>query len=649
MSTLKTDNIESLDTGRVIEVDSLTDRQDLANRVIRVTSIAEMEAYSAPVGYVFSLNAGGRSGTFDVIAGDFSTELAADTLNGIYIGLADDPTAATKVAVRTDIGFVAPEFFGAVGDGVVNDNAAFVAMSLYVEANDGGNIVLSNKTYLIGGQDKSTDPNTPEKMVGRPVISVSNTKQVIIKGNGATLLVESFNKVGSFDPITGEAYYPGGYFTDHDYKNSSNNVIILDDNDFTEVENLEIDGRQSTVVLGGIWGDTGYQVGGNGLGIYHSKRTRVSNVYTHDNVKDGMYIDEDTPDATRGYRSIFLSGVNSILNGRQGFSLVGGGNLVAINCRFNESGQGKVSSSPKSGMDIEGSPISNLRFINCEFKGNAHAQFVSNYADADNIKFDQCSFISGPNGGNAIWCNAPTNVKFVDCYISGAIVRIRPTLENGVKFVGCTISDKYYEGGSNYMIDPNNPIILDTCDIVITKEHPIWYNPVTFHECNFFINIDVSTIDPALTNVKLGTNGSIRGCTIYENITNNGVGVTFSIDGDLATKGWSNKLISLSGGDYFPLDTTPDGFAIPDDSFKSKDLELSARNNLLTINDTRTLGFMRTDQGSEAGGDVKVGDVFFYSSGGDGSSSGLKCTVAGAIGSTAVLRDLSTISSTGGW
>jgi hypothetical protein len=65
MSTLKTDNIESLDTGRVIEVDSLSDRQDLANdasgsgaslvsmeggptvevavldRVIRVTSTAE--------------------------------------------------------------------------------------------------------------------------------------------------------------------------------------------------------------------------------------------------------------------------------------------------------------------------------------------------------------------------------------------------------------------------------------------------------------------------------------------------------------------------------------------------------------------------------------------------------------------------------
>jgi len=74
MSTLKTDNIESLDTGRVIEVDSLSDRQDLANdasgsgaslvsmeggpsvevamldRVIRVTSIADRDAITGPTG-----------------------------------------------------------------------------------------------------------------------------------------------------------------------------------------------------------------------------------------------------------------------------------------------------------------------------------------------------------------------------------------------------------------------------------------------------------------------------------------------------------------------------------------------------------------------------------------------------------------------
>ena len=82
--------------------------------VIRVTSIAAMEAYSAPVGYIFSLNAGGRSGVFDVIAGDFSTELAADTLNGVYVGLADNPLATVKVAKRRTVSAksVMVEWFG---------------------------------------------------------------------------------------------------------------------------------------------------------------------------------------------------------------------------------------------------------------------------------------------------------------------------------------------------------------------------------------------------------------------------------------------------------------------------------------------------------------------------------------------------------
>jgi hypothetical protein len=84
-------------------VSLLTDNglpNSINERVIRATSVAAIEAYSASVGYVFSLNAGGRSGVFDVVAGDFVDELAADTLNGIYVGLSDDPTATNKVAKR---------------------------------------------------------------------------------------------------------------------------------------------------------------------------------------------------------------------------------------------------------------------------------------------------------------------------------------------------------------------------------------------------------------------------------------------------------------------------------------------------------------------------------------------------------------------
>jgi len=122
---------------------------DFNSRVIRVTSIAAMEAYSAPVGYVFSLNAGGRSGTFDVVAGDFSSELAADTENGIYIGLADDPTATTKVAKRRSERSPSGDWFGAVGDGLVDDTTAInAAMS---SVNDFGEVFFPFKKYAVDG------------------------------------------------------------------------------------------------------------------------------------------------------------------------------------------------------------------------------------------------------------------------------------------------------------------------------------------------------------------------------------------------------------------------------------------------------------------------------------------------------------------
>jgi len=139
------------------------------NNVIRVTSIAAMEAYSAPVGYVFSLNAGGRSGVFDVIAGDFSTELAADTLNGIYVGLTNNPTATTKVAKRRiEDNFVTPEMFGAVADGSADDRESIQAAVDFVLSQDGGHVLFNAATYRIA----STHPTrTTAALVIEPYAS----------------------------------------------------------------------------------------------------------------------------------------------------------------------------------------------------------------------------------------------------------------------------------------------------------------------------------------------------------------------------------------------------------------------------------------------------------------------------------------------
>jgi len=112
------------------------------NRVIRVTSIAAIESYSAPVGHVFSLNSGGRSGVFDVISGDFSTELAADTENGIYIALSDNPTANTKVAKRRFNGAVLITWFGAVLSSTPATRLAIQKAIDYISQSGGGTALV---------------------------------------------------------------------------------------------------------------------------------------------------------------------------------------------------------------------------------------------------------------------------------------------------------------------------------------------------------------------------------------------------------------------------------------------------------------------------------------------------------------------------
>jgi hypothetical protein len=150
------------------------------DRVIRVTSIAAIKAYSAPVGYVFSLNAGGRSGVFDVIAGDFSTELAADTLNGVYVGLSDNPTATTKVAKRRFEDFASVKWFGAVGDNVSDDTAAIQAAVVYGQAT-GYSVYLPAGRYSIG----KIDVGVSRGLINPLVLRGDGRRNTLIKANAA--------------------------------------------------------------------------------------------------------------------------------------------------------------------------------------------------------------------------------------------------------------------------------------------------------------------------------------------------------------------------------------------------------------------------------------------------------------------------------
>jgi hypothetical protein len=147
-----------------------------------------MEAYSAPVGYVFSLNAGGRSGTFDVVAGDFSTELAADTQNGVYVGLSDNVSGSTKVAKRRYSDRTNFYWFGAAGDGSGDDTAMQAAIDfgepIYVSKGDfrADSLTISSGLNLLGNAKNSVISHSTVTTASNLFDMAANTGDVIVKG-----------------------------------------------------------------------------------------------------------------------------------------------------------------------------------------------------------------------------------------------------------------------------------------------------------------------------------------------------------------------------------------------------------------------------------------------------------------------------------
>jgi len=107
-------------------------------------SIAELQALTPSVaGQEAFLSSGGRSGDFIWTLGDFTSEVAADTLQGVYIA-SNVVAASTGCWLRRLEGYVTPEMFGAIPD----DEAVNNKDSIQAAIDIGANKVVFNKGTL---------------------------------------------------------------------------------------------------------------------------------------------------------------------------------------------------------------------------------------------------------------------------------------------------------------------------------------------------------------------------------------------------------------------------------------------------------------------------------------------------------------------
>jgi len=233
--------------------------------------------------------------------------------------------------------------FGAVGDGVTNDTAAFQAAATYINAQDGGKLIIPAGTYLVGEQTFAGATGLGYSYLGADILYIQNCSQpVVIECDGAVIKFKDGLKYGSFNPTTGAVYNPPSMpFTNADYQASTGIMLRFSGNaNVAIVGSLELNGNNTNASLGGTWGDTGRQIVSYGVWAYGNEQFYMENVRSHHSCLDGM---------ASGYNGLSsensaarpLSLVNCVFenNARQGWSITGGRGVTATNCKFNNTGK----------------------------------------------------------------------------------------------------------------------------------------------------------------------------------------------------------------------------------------------------------------------------------------------------------------------
>jgi hypothetical protein len=339
----------------------------------------------------------------------------------------------------------APEMFGARGDGRTNDTNAFAALSAHVNARGGGTIVLRPVTYLVGKQLWGGPVGDPKDLLAFTPSDILHfvgcSGPIVVQGNGARLRCAPGLRYGAFDPSSGRPL-PNSPANLKNRSRASPYLGMIDVEDCSgsiHFSDIELDGNLQGLILGGKYGEGGWQAWACGIRFRRNKGpARLSRIHSHHHAFDGIiFID----DPNRG-ASTLVSDSTCEFNARTACSITGGRNYAFERCRFQKSGKGGMRSAPACGFDIEAesSPIRNVRFSSCEFSDNSGIGLDAGGGDSEGITFDDCSFIA-----TSKWAAWPdkAGMRFNNCRFVGSLIRIYgdPDPNRAAQFHGCTFSD----------------------------------------------------------------------------------------------------------------------------------------------------------------------------------------------------------------
>lgn len=407
-----------------------------------------------------------------------------DFLLGSAASVVPAPTLASASA-----SVFRPEDFGARGDGVTNDTAAFAALSAEVNRRGGGTIELNRgRIYVVGNQTLA-----PSGWKAEPILDLKNLRlPLTILGNGSRLVAQRGLRFGTFDLLSGEpAKHPMPYLGSGMAAAYSGMIAVTDCVANVAIRDVELDGNMDALRIGGQFGDTGWQVPATGLLLQRNLRDEVvENVRSHHHGQDGAMFIGTAKRIGRGT----IRRLISRYNGRQGLSITGGRGYDLYDCEFSHSARLRVKSAPGAGVDIEAEnpPINDINFIRCQFLDNDGCGLVADSGDSRDLRFADSSFI-----GTTSWSAWPykPGCRFSGCTFVGTVVHAFPNddPELATRFLRCTFTDDprlsptgkvYTPGGPIVNLAESQNVLFDQCTFKLVGSGTLpWSWKAVYRDC----------------------------------------------------------------------------------------------------------------------------------------------------------------------
>lgn len=320
------------------------------------------------------------------------------------------------------------------------NTAAFARASAEINRAGGGTLQVPPGTYRVGAQSGPRGRGRGVSVADHVIRIEGCRRPVAVLGGGATLKVVDGMRFGAFDPQSGRAHKSRMPFLDPDYRVDGCILIYVGGcAGSVRIEDFDLDGNSRAYALGGEWGDTGRQAGGDGLICEgNTGGVHIANITSRDHGRDGIMLIHYGLTARSPQYPVTLTDVVCTGNARQGLSWVGGNRLTARRCRFERTGRGRFASAPGAGLDIEaeGSVCRNGHFTDCRFVDNVGCGLVADSGDSADMLFERCTYIGTTN-----WSAWPRKPGFVfrDCLFVGSIVNVFGDADprRATQFIGC--------------------------------------------------------------------------------------------------------------------------------------------------------------------------------------------------------------------